>query len=331
MTDIRKLVQGSHVQTLRALGIDTVEQFIGAAQAAGPALSRLLGADLDALIAPATTMAQLMSPEVAADLAALPCALGAQTDNVDRVAEIVPALALDVPIGTCGPPLIIPAIPIRDQRKRSTCVAHAVVSVLEYLQHRKGSYQDMSEQFLYWNAKMNDGIPTQPGTWISVAAPLVQSDGVCLEADWVYNPNPVAGNEGQSPPPTGAQAKALQYRQPATALPATSVNDYKAALASDHWVAFSIPVYNSWYLSSQVRLTGDITNPIPGEVRVGGHAMSIVGCIDQPDRPELGGGRFILRNSWGPLWGQASPYSAGYGTIPYVYVQRFAMEAYILG
>jgi hypothetical protein len=160
----------------------------------------------------------------------------------------------------------------------------------------------------------------------------VQRDGVCLETGWPYNPNPIAGNEGQNPPPPGAQVQALSFRVPrVTALPPTSIGDYKTALASKQWVAFSIPVYNSWYLSSQVRLTGDITNPIPGEMRLGGHAMCIVGCIDLPDRPELGGGRFVLRNSWGPLWGGQSPYGAGYGTIPYIYIQRFGMEAYTLG
>lgn len=106
--------------------------------------------------------------------------------------------------------------------------------------------------------------------------------------------------------------------------------DYKAALAANQWVPFSVPVYNSWYLSNQVRLTGDITNPIPGETRAGGHAMCIVGCLDLPDRPELGGGRFILRNSWGPTWGMHSPHGAGCGTTPYIYIQRFAMEAYTL-
>jgi len=118
---------------------------------------------------------------------------------------------------------------------------------------------------------------------------------------------------------------------PATALPPTSVNDYKAALSGGHWVPFSIPVFNSWYLNSQVRLTGDISNPLPGEVRAGGHAMAIVGCLDLPDRPDLGGGRFILRNSWGSTWGQTCRYGAGYGTIPYIYIQRFGMEAYTLG
>jgi hypothetical protein len=332
MTDIKELATlGPHVKILRALSIDTVEQFIAAAQVARPELSQLLHVDLDSLIAPATAMAQMMDASVAADLAALPCALGARTDRIEQVTEMVPSFAPNVSVGTCGPPLTTTAIPVRNQGSRGTCVAHAVVAALEYWLHSKGSYQDMSEQFLYWNAKSNDGAPALPGTWISITAPLVQRDGVCPEPAWPYNGIPIPGNEGQGPAPAGTQAQALSFRTPATALPATSVSDYKTALASNRWVPFSIPVYNSWYLSSQVRLTGDITNPIPGEVRAGGHAMCIVGCIDLPDRPELGGGRFILRNSWGTLWGQTSPYGAGYGTIPYIYIQRFAMEAYTLG
>jgi C1A family cysteine protease len=77
--------------------------------------------------------------------------------------------------------------------------------------------------------------------------------------------------------------------------------------------------------------TGDITMPIPGEVRVGGHAMCIVGCIDLPDRHEIGGGRFILRNSWDAKWGISSPYGTGYGSIPYAYIARFGTEAYSVG
>jgi C1A family cysteine protease len=108
----------------------------------------------------------------------------------------------------------------------------------------------------------------------------------------------------------------------------TSVPDYRAELAMSRVVAFSIPVFNSWFGSRNVAYTGDITLPIPGEVRVGGHAMAIVGCLDQPDKPEIGGGRFILRNSWGGAWGINSPHGAGYGTIPYAYIARFGAEAY---
>jgi C1A family cysteine protease len=69
-------------------------------------------------------------------------------------------------------------------------------------------------------------------------------------------------------------------------------------------------------------------NFIPSFVVLDGHAMCFVGYIDLPGNPGLGGGRFILRNSWGTSWGINSPYGAGYGTLPYRYIARFGAEAY---
>src|SRR5207249_3563775 len=73
--------------------------------------------------------------------------------------------------------------PIRDQGKRGTCVAHAVVALQECLEARvQGALSpDLSEQFLYWSCKMNDGISKQAGTWERVAVPMIVQFGVCLE------------------------------------------------------------------------------------------------------------------------------------------------------
>jgi C1A family cysteine protease len=56
--------------------------------------------------------------------------------------------------------------------------------------------------------------------------------------------------------------------------------------------------------------------------------MCFVGYVDSADESEIGGGRFILRNSWDTSWGLASPYGPGYGTIPYAYLSRFGTEAF---
>lgn len=109
--------------------------------------------------------------------------------------------------------------------------------------------------------------------------PILQQDGCCEEAAWPYVGQDVPGNEGQGPPPTGAQLAALASRPLKVHLIApTSVADYRSQLAAGRVVAFSVPVYNSWFTSTSVAYTGDITMPIPGEVRAGGHAMAIVGC-----------------------------------------------------
>src|SRR5437763_1846235 len=110
---------------------------------------------------------------------------------------------------------------------------------------------------------------------------------------------PIPGNEGQGPPPTGAVLAAMNYRITNYAtLGARAVMDIKQVLASGRCVAFSVPVYNTLMKNPQAMKTGKIPNPVPGELPVGGHAMCFVGHEDQADSPGLGGGRFILKNSW---------------------------------
>jgi C1A family cysteine protease len=208
-------------------------------------------------------------------------------------------------------------------------VAHAALSAYEHYLTVNGAYQDMSEQFLYWNCKQHDGIPNQEGTWLEIAIPLLHRDGVCLEATWNYNPTPIPANEGQGPPPTGARLEALSFRPAAyRQLAASSVGDIKAELAAGRCVAFSVPVYNVSFFNKNTIDTGDIIMPPPNTVVAGGHAMCFCGYEDIPANPGLGGGRFILRNSWNGTWGVNSPYGSGYGTIPYAYIAKFGMEAY---
>ena len=52
----------------------------------------------------------------------------------------------------------------------------------------------------------------------------------------------------------------------------------------------------------------------------GGHEVLLVGYEDDPR--EKGGGRFIVRNSWGEDWGDG-----GYGVVSYAYVECFCNEA----
>jgi C1A family cysteine protease len=109
------------------------------------------------------------------------------------------------------------------------------------------------------------------------------------------------------------------------------VPDYKTALNNAKCIAFSIPVFDSWYLPALPRKTGAITLPIPGEIARGGHAMCIVGYTDDPSEEYPGGGFFIVRNSWDTTWGSACPFGPGYGTIPYLYIAKYGMEAWIMG
>lgn len=312
-------VAGKHARALRELGYTTVEEVAGAAASAGDALTHYLKEDIRPSLP--------QPPLAAAAQRALP--LGVAVERVPPAAvaffmAAAPPGALPASANLIGQ---MPAV--RDQGDRGTCVAHASLAAVEQLRTSSGQFQEMSEQFLYWNCKQNDGFPNGYGTWIGVAMPLLQRDGCCLEAMWPYNGALIPGNESHTPPPPGAAADALTHRiAQFHQLPPTSVVDIKRELVRGRAVPFSIPVFNSWYDNPAVRSSGDIVLPFPGEARAGGHAMCMVGYQDDPAEEDIGGGRFLLRNSWDSHWGAACPLGAGYGTIPYAYIMRFGLEAY---
>jgi hypothetical protein len=223
--------------------------------------------------------------------------------------------------------------PVRDQANRGTCVAHAAVAAMEYYLITAGLAKrdtvDLSEQFLYWNCKSNDGDPNGEGTFLSFAMPLLFSDGCCLESVWPYNPSPTPGSESQGPPPGGAKQDAATRKAPGTRkLSAQSVQEIKDALARNCCVAVSVVVFDENWMPPEIRSSGAVTLPIPGGISNEGHAICLVGYQDLDGEPELGGGQFILRNSWDSYWGVHCDFGTGYGTIPYGYLTTYGMEAY---
>lgn len=315
------------LRQLQEYGFTTAEEVFYLAQAIGPELADLIG------IAPVDLQAQL-----AANINRLPQsqvdALQAADFELGVPISLVPPIPLPLtmmPVAVTSTAAVnhIPNMPpVRQQGSRGTCVAHAALAVLEHALEMQGAPEDLSEQFLYWDCKQHDGIPNTSGTWLRVAFPLIERDGTCPEADWPYVTSGCS-SEGCGPPPVGAFPAALPYRRKVQAIPPTSISDIKAKLASGNCVAFSVPVFRSWFRSVQVRADGKINMPLPNDILEGGHAMCFVGYEDS-QAPGIGGGRFLLRNSWGTTWAPNSVYGAGYGSIPYAYIARYCQEAYSL-
>jgi len=326
ITDVQRLAP--FMGHLRLLGYTTTDQLAGAARVSGEPLARFLNlkpGDLEDLV-------RAIPHQEVRFAAAAPASrrLGVRLDRVPRSSRApLMALGLAAPL----PPkisLIAQMQPVRDQGSRGTCVAHAATAAAEHYWRSQGKTIDLSRQFLYWACKQNDGHPDEEGTWIGVAMPQLTTTGCCLEHTWPYSMREIPGNESQGPPPASALAEAPTYAIPGfRELSPTAVQDIKGELAEGRCVAFSIPVFNSWYQNDEVTRTGEIVNPIPGEGDVGGHAMCFVGYEDQSDAPGLGGGRFYLRNSWDANWATEPVLgTAGYGTIPYSYIARLGTEAY---
>lgn len=321
---------GEFKVALKSLGYRTTDQLIGAHQVAGELLAGYLKTDAARLRG---IIEQLPHREKPHGLAAVPARKFPLGVRLDRIPRPQRALRMSAVAAEPLPPkvnMIADMAPVRDQGDRGTCVAHASLAVMEHYLKLQGRYQNLSRQFLYWDCKEKDGDPNAYGTWIGVAMKVLGTDGCCPETTWPYNSATIPGNEGQGPPPASAGPAAIGFRATTIhQIAPTSIIDIKSELAHKRCVAFSIPVFDSWYHNDEVQRTGEIVNPIPNEESNEGHAMCFVGYEDIPDEPDLGGGKFWIRNSWDGEWATASVLgSAGYGTIPYSYIGRFATEAY---
>jgi hypothetical protein len=312
------------IDKLAELWITTAEDFLGAVADAGQqGLADFLSLSTDELStladnasAAAPDFGQRGGPMEFPGLGAL-----------DEPEGLDPSEAPDA-VRTLTPPqinLIDRMPPVRNQRGRGTCVAHASAAVREYLLGTDSTTSDLSEQFLYWACKQRDGYPGE-GTWIKTAMGVLEELGICAETIWPYVPNKIPGNEGQGPPPAGSEEQAAAYRIAKGKLEEPRwVPQLKEALADGKPVAFAVPVYNYW-LSEPARSGGDIRMPLSSDSTLGGHAMCLVGYQDDTAVP--GGGYFLVRNSWGTTWATKSAIGAGYCRLPYAYMAKLGRSAY---
>ena len=232
------------------------------------------------------------------------------------------------------------ATPVKNQGMRGTCVAHAAVACLEaeYIKAGKATPSlDLSEQYIYWACKNIDGAPKQEGTFLEYAVEAMlegvpdekMAGGVCTERHWPYNKVPVPHNESQGPPPPAARNALTKnpprYRaQKYSRLKHNSIRALKEALARGHCVGLSVYTYHFWTDDFAWR-EGIISLPLEIEPD-GAHAICLVGYND--DDATHRDGYFLFKNSWDTTWGYGRMGDTGYGSLPYRYVLKEAIEAY---
>ena len=330
---------------LARLGFTSVEQAIGAAQLATPQLQAFLGGvNLATLALP---FLEIIPENIRTIIQNAIYALG--VPMAPMTATYTPGAGLPAAPLTPAVKSLVPDMPpVRAQGNRPTCVAYSSLAALEHnLKKHPAPFvflfqlDDCSEQWLYFKCKKKDG-NINPGTLVSNAYDSLANDGSVPEFDWPYQSPGNPNDPGTPLPPLGESELSViggKIRiKEGRALNAKSVSDYKAAIDNGRAVTFWVPVFKSWFENQWSSFLGEITMPVPGEQNPKGdaHAMCIVGYMDQPEFPEIGGGRFLVRNSWDAKWGLLSLWGdrvnlpSGYGTIPYAYITNFGQEAFIV-
>lgn len=160
-----------------------------------------------------------------------------------------------------------------------------------------------SRLFLYYNERAMEGTTdSDPGAQIRDGIKSVASQGDCPEDLWPYNISKFREKPTKICYEQARKYKAVQYQRLSRIL-----NQFKGCLMSGYPFVFGFTVYES-FEGDQVKQTGHLAMPSPGEKPVGGHAVMAVGYDDSNQW-------FIVRNSWGNTWGMN-----GYFTMPYSYL-----------
>jgi C1A family cysteine protease len=210
--------------------------------------------------------------------------------------------------------------PVEDQGRIGSCTANAGVALVEYFERRaSGKHVDASRLFLYKATRNLLRLKGDTGAYLRTTMGALVLFGVPPEQYWPYDEEAF-----DKEPPAFCYAYAANYGAisyfaldpPGTKAEAL-IGRVKAYLAAGVPSMFGFTVYSS---IDQAGADGAIPLPGPQEKVAGGHTIVAVGYDDAKKirNSERGSrqtvGAFLVRNSWGPAWGDG-----GYGWLPYDY------------
>lgn len=196
--------------------------------------------------------------------------------------------------------------PVEDQGQLGSCTANAIVGMLEWLENKNRDTQNvhLSRLFVYYNERFVEGQVNQDaGAFIHDGINSLSVNGICEEQSWPYVESMYA-----TKPSPAAYTEALTRRY--HTYHQLSSQDLIGCLAEGYPFVFGVPVQESTFCSEV--LPGAMVPMITGyESDLGGHAMCCVGY-------DMTKNVFIVRNSWGPNWGDN-----GYCYFPIDYLEKF--------
>ncbi len=224
--------------------------------------------------------------------------------------------------------------PPRNQGGIGTCTAFAAIGTLEGQLEKV----DLSERFVYYHTKLTDGHPDSDGSFLRFSVKALADYGACRENTWSYVEDRKALRQ---PPSIRAVQEAKRFRpRSAVCIAPRDDSAIRRENAAGRPVAFSVPIFSSSYNSVRFHSEGRFLMRLGINDSIAGwHAMCAVAFFDNAwlarmGQPEaVGGGVFLVRNSWGTSWAQNNPLAKidgagpGYAIVPFGYIQEYCVEA----
>jgi C1A family cysteine protease len=195
--------------------------------------------------------------------------------------------------------------PIYNQGQVNSDSAAAGCTLIEY--HLGYTSQILSVFFLYYNTRTIANVSTNSNNQVHLSdvVTAIEKYGICSENLWPSDPS----NETFTETPTllcYEEAKINNSKLAFKTLNNTLV-EMKRAISNGLPFMVSLDIYASFY-SDEVKNTGIVPMPVPGDYFVSDHSVV---CVGYDDNRQL----FIMRNSIGTEWGDK-----GYFYIPYDYL-----------
>lgn len=210
--------------------------------------------------------------------------------------------------------------PVQDQGDLGACTAHAWAGLLQYNENKwpvEGrKYFDMSRLFIYYNERLIEGtVSDDSGAQLRDGAKAIATYGSCPETDLPYVISEFATKPSDNCYNAAKSNIIHSYYSLDGANPAQTLFNLKTCLAAGQPFVFGFTVYDS-FESDEVAKTGIMPMPnVNTEAIIGGHAVMGVGYDDAKQA-------VLVRNSWGPEWGQG-----GYFWMPYEFISNPTMAS----
>lgn len=213
--------------------------------------------------------------------------------------------------------------PVKYQGMLGSCVGFAVCALKEWQEKKEHEEEvaagkkylrgekdwNLSEQWVYWNAKKIDPWPGKEGTNFRSALKVVQKIGVPTEKGWPYRDDPI--NIGK--PKSWAHMVARWATIESYWRVDSSVEGLKRALMESP-VLIGIPCFEEIYGPI---VDGLVPYPAKPGTIYGYHAVMAIGFDDDQEI-------IYIKNSWSKFWG-----AGGYGKLPYKYIDDFVGDAWV--